>query len=157
IASLFLTLTAAPSAAVAEENNDVKAAKAHYQNAVKRYTLGKYKEALAEFEAAYLSKPDPAFLFNMGQGDPLLGEHEAAAKAYRTYLEKLPQAPNRRDAELFIADMDKEIAKKAMEEKPTPAAPVVEAPPPVEQPPPPPPEKPIYKKWWLWAAAGGAL
>ena len=62
------------------------AAKEHYKRGTSFYDLGKYDDAIKEFEAAYQLKNDPAFLFNLAQSYRLAGNHERA----RALLQDLP-------------------------------------------------------------------
>src|SRR5262245_1500189 len=77
-----------PAHAQAKESRDDKDAKAtakeHYLRGTSFYDLGKYREAIAEFEAAYQLKNDPAFLYNLAQSYRLAGDPEQALHFYRT-------------------------------------------------------------------------
>jgi len=79
---------------------DVKAAaKEHYTRGTSFYDLGRYDEAIKEFEAAYQLKNDPAFLYNLAQSYRQAGKHAEAVHFYKTYLRYVPKAPNRADIE----------------------------------------------------------
>jgi tetratricopeptide (TPR) repeat protein len=148
-------------------------AKAHYEQAAKFYDLGDFKEALAEFKAAFLAHDDPVYLFNIAQCFRMLGDNEKAAMEYRAYLRRSPNAPNRARVEEFVAIAEKEIQRKANNVSPTgtmrpnpsaaPEPATVTAPPPKPVEPAPsatPPvavtntdtdaPRPIYKRWYLW-------
>src|SRR5436190_20755952 len=99
-------------ARAADDGAAARAARAKYGMGMKHYNVGRYREALKEFEAGYYLKPDPAFLFNLGQCHRQLGDHEDAARQYRAYLRAWPAAPNRADVEQFIREADAAIAKK---------------------------------------------
>jgi tetratricopeptide (TPR) repeat protein len=71
------------------------AAREHYQKATSYYDLGKYSEAIKEFEAAYEIKNDPALLYNLAQSNRLAGNAEQALHFYRTYLRYVPHPANR--------------------------------------------------------------
>jgi hypothetical protein len=43
------------------------AALAHFETARRQFDVREYGKALEEYKAAYVAKPDPAFLFNIGQ------------------------------------------------------------------------------------------
>jgi len=70
------------------------------------YDLGRYKEAVDEYEAAYLAAPDAVLLYNLGQCHRKLGNGKEAAMSYRGYLRNHPQAPNRKQVERFIAELE---------------------------------------------------
>lgn len=84
------------------------AAKAHYGRGTSFYNLGRYSEALAEYEAAYLAVQDPPFLFNIAQCQRKMGKNEEALAAYRSYLRVAPNAPNRTEVQKRIAELEKE-------------------------------------------------
>ena len=101
----LLVLALAPLPARADTTEEVKH---HYAEGLKRYNLGEYAKALDEFKAAYLGKPDPAFLFNIGQCQRQLAQFEDAARSYRAFLREgadLTKA-QRDQVQRLIADMD---------------------------------------------------
>lgn len=96
-----------PQPAVAKVSPET-AAKAHYGRGTSFYNLGRYGEALAEYEAAYLAVQDPPFLFNIAQCQRKMGKTEEALAAYRSYLRVAPNAPNRPEVQKRIAELEKE-------------------------------------------------
>ena len=76
-----------------------EAGKAHFERGVKQYNLGRFPEAIAEFEHAYDKDPAPILLFNIAQSHRQNGNKERALFFYRRYLEQAPDAPNRADVE----------------------------------------------------------
>jgi tetratricopeptide (TPR) repeat protein len=82
-------------------------AKGHYRQGTSFYNLTRYREALVEFEAAYMAAPDPAFLFNIAQCHRKMGNQVDAVKFYRNYLREDPRAPNRVEVEKRIQDLAK--------------------------------------------------
>ena len=109
--------------------DDAAAAREHAQKATTFYKLAKYDDAIAEFEAAYEAKSDPALLYNIAQCHRLAGHDSEALRLYRNYLKDAPRGPYRAQAEQWIAALEKSAAER-------PAAPVTPATP--ETPPPPP-------------------
>jgi tetratricopeptide (TPR) repeat protein len=87
--------TAAAPPAVAEPPDDVKAARAHFKRGVELYDLGRFRDAVAEFEAAYRLKPHGTIHFNVAQCRERLGEWPAALRAYHDYLVEVPDADDR--------------------------------------------------------------
>lgn len=86
---------------------DKAAARAHYEAATRLHDIKEWAKALDEFKAAYLSKPDPAFLFNIGQCYRKLGKHAQALEFYREYLKKTdPDDPNRASVETRVREME---------------------------------------------------
>jgi len=93
------------SPAVCAES-DKTVARAHYETATRLYDLREYSKALDEYKAAYLAKPDPAFLFNIGQCFRKLGNTTSAMDFYQQYLKKIPaEDPGRIQAEARIRDI----------------------------------------------------
>jgi tetratricopeptide (TPR) repeat protein len=84
----------------------------HYERANRYYLIGKYPEAIADFEAAYLIGADPVMIFNIAQSYRLNNQPEEAARFYRNYLRSAPEAKNRAEVEKKIAEMDKRAAEK---------------------------------------------
>ena len=133
IATLSLLVA---SAAWAQAKPDSKvAAKEHYVRGTSYYDLGKYDEAIKEFEAAYQLKNDPAFLYNLAQSYRLAGNAERALHFYRTYLRYMPKAPNRAENEDRIAALERQMATES--KATTTPPPVGTTPPPGSTTPPP--------------------
>jgi tetratricopeptide (TPR) repeat protein len=107
------------------------AAKEHYNRGTSFYDLGKYDEAIKEFEAAYQLKNDPAFLYNLAQSYRQAGNHERAVHFYKTYLRYVPNAKNRDDIEDKIKTEEQLIAKGGGGTTPPP----ITTPPPTTTPP----------------------
>ncbi len=72
------------ASAVASADAPNRKAKTLFEEGLKHYNVGEYKEALQSFKDGYFAKPDPIFLFNMGQCYRQLGEPDAAARQYRS-------------------------------------------------------------------------
>jgi tetratricopeptide (TPR) repeat protein len=137
---LILTLIAlgalAASAAPAAAQEDTAAAREHFLKGKAFYDLGKYNEAVTEYEKAYEAKADPALLYNLAQSHRLAGNPEQALHFYRTYLRYVPKAPNRAEIEGRIAALEKQIGQKpSTATGQTPPGPTPQPQPPVQQPP----------------------
>jgi hypothetical protein len=85
-------------------------AREHSQQGDAYYKLEKYANAIAEYEQAYLAKPDASFLYNIAQCHRLMGHGGEALKFYRRFLKDAPTAPNRPVAEKHIKDLEDEAA-----------------------------------------------
>ena len=81
--------------------------KEHYEKATRLYNVGKYQEAIGEYEAAYLVSADPVMLFNIAQCHRLNNQPDEAARFYKNYLRNAPGAPNRDDVERKIVEMER--------------------------------------------------
>ncbi len=111
IATLSLLVA---SAAWAQAKPDSKtAAKEHYARGTSYYDLGRYDDAIKEFEAAYQLKNDPAFLYNLAQSYRLAGNEERALHFYKTYLRYVPKAPKRAEIEDRIAALERQMATES--------------------------------------------
>lgn len=98
---------------------------------IRDYDLGAFDQALGEAEQAYRLDPLPQILFNIAQCHRALEHWEKAAFFYERYLERLPEAPNRKHVE----DLLTEATYRAKAEKlppvpvrPRPPAPLQAAP-----------------------------
>jgi tetratricopeptide (TPR) repeat protein len=111
VLALALALSSAPAHG-ADDKDAKAAAKEHYQRGTSFYDLGRYPEAIKEFEAAYQLKNDPAFLYNLAQSYRQAGDPEQALHFYRTYLRYVPKPPNRAEIDERIAALEKQIAEK---------------------------------------------
>jgi tetratricopeptide (TPR) repeat protein len=115
-----LSIVMSTSAAHAEDKN---AARDHWERGTKYYDIGKYDEAIKEFEAAYEAKTDPAFLYNLAQSHRLAGHTNEALKLYRTYLRYVPKAPNRADIEARINELEKAASARPATDPTVPVTP----------------------------------
>ena len=109
---VIAALLCAGTARAQDKPGDAKAAaKEHYNRGTSFYDLGRYDDAVKEFEAAYQLKNDPAFLYNLAQSYRQAGNHERAVHFYKTYLRYVPKAPNRADIEEKIKSEEQLAAK----------------------------------------------
>jgi tetratricopeptide (TPR) repeat protein len=87
------------------EDPDVVRAKKSYTRGMAHYHLREYSQAIAAFEEAYRIHPDPVFLFNIAQANRLSEKYEEALHFYRTYLRAAPKAPNKKEVEARIEEL----------------------------------------------------
>ena len=73
---------------------------------MREYDLAEFDQALTDATQAYKLDPVPAILFNLGQCHRALRHWDKAAFFFRRYLDKLPNAPNRRLASELLAEAD---------------------------------------------------
>jgi tetratricopeptide (TPR) repeat protein len=95
-----------------------KQAREHFQNAENSFNLGRFPDALADYQAAYEAKPLPGFLFNIAQCYRNMQSYERARFFFRRYLALEPHSPNRRLVEDLIAEMTREMDKADKAGKP---------------------------------------
>jgi hypothetical protein len=126
----LVTLGASPRARAAgpssQSLDDEKQARGLYERAEKSFDLGKFAEALGEYQSAYEAKPLPGFLFNIAQCYRNMGNFERARFFFRRYLALDPHASNRRRVDELIAEMTKQLDAQGAE---APTAPPAVAPP----------------------------
>jgi tetratricopeptide (TPR) repeat protein len=104
---------------------DSKVGHAHARKASSLAAVGKCKQAVPEFTAAYQALHDPALLFNRAECLRKLGQSQQALYDYRRFLEELPEAPNRAAVEKRIVALDPEAGRpqtKSIVQAPPPAA-----------------------------------
>ena len=87
-------------------------AKVQYLKGQTAYDLGKFREALRRFEAAYELKPVPALLFNIGQCHRKLGDLQQAANLYRSFLRADPGSTQAEQAESLLAQVELALAQR---------------------------------------------
>jgi tetratricopeptide (TPR) repeat protein len=152
--------------------------KLHYQRATRAYDLQKYQEAIDEYQKAYEISGDPPMLYNIAQAYRLADQPSEAARYYRRFLQRMPNARNREDVERKIADQEKLADQRRKVEPvvppppptttpPTKPPPIVEVkpppavvppqPPPPQLPPPPPPETSHARAVVGWSLIGAGL
>jgi tetratricopeptide (TPR) repeat protein len=94
----------------AQETADKGAAKEHYDKGKALFDIGRYDEAIKEFEASYQLKQDAAILFNLAQAHRLAGNNDRALTLYRTYVRNWPKGANRAEAEKHIGTLEQKLA-----------------------------------------------
>ncbi len=131
--SVCLPLAFAPGVAHADDPA-TRAAKRHFDRGEKLFALGKFDEALDEYQKAFDAKPLPDFLYNIGQCYRNLDQLDQAIFSFKKYLNLSPDAPDKEKVEKLIDELE---AKKERGEGAKFVKPVKE-------------EPPIYSKWWFW-------
>lgn len=145
--ALLVTLLAFVRVAHADDPA-MRAAKRHYDRGEKLFALGKFDDALDEYQKAFDAKPLPGFLFNIGQCHRNLGNLDQAIFSYKKYLTLEPEADNKEKVEQLIAELEQKKAEAdtnkfglGNNQNPPPGGGGE-------------PSKPIYKKWWFWTGVG---
>jgi tetratricopeptide (TPR) repeat protein len=154
--SLFRLLVVAflcvSGVAHAGDDAATRSSKKHYERGEKLFALGKFDDALAEYQQAFDAKPLPDFLYNIGQCYRNLDDLDQAIFSFKKYLKLAPDAPDRDKVEKLIADLEDKKARGEGKK-------LIQPPPPPPPLPPPTAHTPIYKTWWFWTgvvAAGAA-
>ena len=145
-----------PRDAHADDDATMRVAKKAFERGEKLFALGKFAEALAQYQRAYDAKPLPGLLFNIGQCHRNLGDYEAAIFSFKKYLKAAPEADNRDQVEEYIVDLEAEQEKANSQRFG-----LTDRDRRRDEAPPPPAASPIYTRWWFWTgivvvgAAGG--
>jgi tetratricopeptide (TPR) repeat protein len=93
--AVALAVAAAWPAAAADPAAEVAEARARFQRGSELYGRGRYREAIAEFEAAYRIRPHGTIHFNVARCREKLGEWPQALRSYHDYLRETPGAEDR--------------------------------------------------------------
>jgi hypothetical protein len=80
------------------------------------FSEGQYRDAWENFREAYLLSKRPELLYNVGQSADRMRMDRDALSAFKLYLEKLPNAPNRREVESRIAYLEDRLAREGNSE-----------------------------------------
>src|SRR5438477_4533365 len=125
-AAFFAVVLALPAA----HADDASDAKTHYQKATAHYAVGEYKEAAAEYEAAYKAKQDPALLYNAAQSHRLANDNQKALLLYKNIVKLYPTSKYAAESKDRIEKLEQAIA--TTQSPPNQPAPIegVGAPPP---------------------------
>jgi tetratricopeptide (TPR) repeat protein len=136
-----------------------KLARTHFRRGETHFAMGRFADALKEYQAAYELKPLPGFLFNIGQCHRNLGHLEEAVFSFKRYLRLKPDAANHAAVEELATELERQLAAQKATRPPALTGPTGPSGPLL---PPPPPPTPVYKRWWFWTgiaavAAGAAV
>jgi tetratricopeptide (TPR) repeat protein len=151
VANIVLPLR--PAHATEEEDAARARGRKFFKRADKLFNLGRFDEALEEYQKAYEEFPAPEILFNIGQCHRNLGNYDEAIFSFQKYLKLKPDADNREAVESYVVELEAEKARNKDDEPPD--EPDIVPPPPVVDEP-----SPFYTRWWFWTGAvvvlGGA-
>jgi tetratricopeptide (TPR) repeat protein len=98
-----------------------------YDKATRAYDVGKYAEAIEDYQKAYEIGGDPPMLYNIAQSYRLNNQPTEAVRFYKRYLQRAPTARNREDVERKIAEQEK-IIEEQKKIQPPPPPPVTTTP-----------------------------
>lgn len=153
-----------------ERASDRPRARGHFDQAQRHYNVGRFSEALTEYQKAYELLPLPAFLFNIGQCYRQLNDHERAIFFFEGYLREASPPGQRALALELLRESTRRLdeSKRRLEELATvssthsffrvdPKSDFARAGPPgaaiaVDEEP-----RPLYEAWWFWPAVIGTV
>jgi tetratricopeptide (TPR) repeat protein len=92
-----------------------RAAREAYLAGSRQYDLNAFAPALESFKRAYMLYEDPALLYNIAQCYRQLHDEEQAVQFYRSYLRRLPGAPNRDEVQRRLATLEQSLAAKRLQ------------------------------------------
>jgi tetratricopeptide (TPR) repeat protein len=120
-------LCLAPGGAVAKPIDPIeRAARDHSDLGAALYKVGRYTDAIAEWQAGYALLPRPQFLLNIGSAHRRLHDPVKALAAFTRFLDEAPpNDPDRPGAAAMVAELRAEVAKLP----PSPPPPTSEKPP----------------------------
>lgn len=148
VAMITFTASLAPTGGDVQvahaEDSGTRAAKRHFDKGEKLFALGKFEEALEQYQKAYDAKPIPDLLFNIGQCHRNLGDYEAAIFSFKKYLRLEPDASNKDEVLELIDELEEKQQKGESRRLRLDRKRATD----------PDPEEtegtPAYKKWWFW-------
>jgi tetratricopeptide (TPR) repeat protein len=132
---------AVPARTAGADDPATRAARRHFERGEKLFALGKFDDALDQYQSAFDAKPLPGFLYNIGQCYRNLGDYDQAIFSFKKYLRLDPEAQNREAVERLIEDLEEQKARGDGEKF-------------TRQRQKQPESKPVYKKWWFWTGIG---
>jgi tetratricopeptide (TPR) repeat protein len=149
---LCALVVATPRARVAwADDPATRTAQRAFDKGDKLFALGRFDEALEQYQKAFDAKPIPDMLFNIGQCYRNLNDYDSAIFSFRKFLTLAPETERRQAVEQLIDELE---ARKAHAEVLTRERKAEEK----QQAPKP---RSIVTRWWFWtglvavAAAGG--
>lgn len=81
---------------------------------------GKYRDAWEHFRDAYLLSKRPELLYNVGQSADRMRMDSEALAAFKLYLQRLPNAENRKEVQARISFLEKQVKRDGnAEQSPT--------------------------------------
>jgi hypothetical protein len=115
-----LTLAAPAPQTLAATPDDAAAAKALAADAAALARQGRYDEAAALYQQAYMMDPAPVLLFNLAYVHEKRGDSEAALDTYRRYLAAETDPSHREDAQKRVVAVEARLAAVPIREQPQP-------------------------------------
>jgi tetratricopeptide (TPR) repeat protein len=110
----------ATGVARADDIETTRKLREHYARGTTLFDLGRYDEAIKEFEAAYETRNDPTLLYNIGQSHRLAHRPQQAIHFYKAYLAREPNAPTRARVEERIIELERQLPAQPQQLQPQP-------------------------------------
>ncbi len=119
LAAVIVLGLSSPAGAAPEPDSSpaaTKQAKAHFRAGTELYKQARYREAIAEFEAAYRLRPHGVIHYNLAQCHERLGDLPAALLAYHEYLRAIPDAEDRATVQAAISNLGARLAATGLQQ-----------------------------------------
>jgi hypothetical protein len=91
-------------------------AKARFKKGTDLYRQARYREAIAEFQAAYRLRPHGVLHFNVAQCHEKLGDIPAALASYHDYLREVPGAEDRETVQRAVSNLEARLAATGVQQ-----------------------------------------
>jgi len=107
-----------PAAAASDDKAKAKQSEADrkarelFERGRAAFREGQYRDAWENFREAYILSKRPELLYNVGQSADRMRMDRDALAAFKLYLEKLPNAENRREVESRVAYLEDRLARE---------------------------------------------
>jgi tetratricopeptide (TPR) repeat protein len=114
----FIAIVACVAASHARADEDstegdlslpTQAAQAHYEAGSVYFEVGQTQRAIVEFRAAQHDDDRPAFDYNIGLCFEKLGDAARAVDAYRRFLSRQPDSPQKQTIEQKVVELDRRV------------------------------------------------
>ena len=91
-------------------------ARARFKKGTDLYRQARYREAIAEFQAAYRLRPHGVLHFNIAQCHEKLGDIPAALASYHDYLREVPGAEDRETVQRAVSNLEARLAATGVQQ-----------------------------------------
>jgi tetratricopeptide (TPR) repeat protein len=107
---------ASPRPSAKQPVDQTAEAKARFKKGTDLYRQARYREAIAEFQAAYRLRPHGVLHFNIAQCHEKLGDIPAALASYHDYLREVPGAEDRDTVQRAISNLEARLAATGVQQ-----------------------------------------
>jgi tetratricopeptide (TPR) repeat protein len=87
-----------------------------FEKGVSAYREGRYYDAVDIFLETNRLYPDPKFSYNIGKAFEGMSNQPSALRYYREYLRRLPDAPDAREVEGHVRQLEQALSQKGLQQ-----------------------------------------
>jgi tetratricopeptide (TPR) repeat protein len=87
-----------------------------FEKGVSAYREGRYYDAVDIFLETNRLYPDPKFSYNIGKAFEGMSNQPSALRYYREYLRRLPEAPDAREVESHVRQLEQALSQKGVQQ-----------------------------------------